>query len=227
VRPQLHTRRWPTSPINWKAHRVAKFIGEVEVSLGGAFATNDLRRICNAVDVAVVRCGISDVARDAELDRTTLYRAFRLKKGPGLDRMITVLRVLGFRLIVETRDQSGFQSANPSRHAPHARATARLLTAAFKTGDLDLVNEAFAKTLSSQENVSELARRTIRSREALYRAFAFHHIPRFSTVLSFLNALEIQFGVKQLRSKSQNWNYGAAIARSIRNPKIVTSSALT
>jgi DNA-binding phage protein len=206
VRPHLHTRRWPASPINWKAHRVAKFIGEVEVSLGVAFATNDLRRICSAVDVAVVRCGISDVARDAELDRTTLYRAFRLKKGPGLDTMITVLRVLGFRLIVETKDQSGFQSANRSRHAPHlnARATARLLTVAFRTGDLDLVNEAFAKTLSSQENVSELARKTIRSREALYRAFGFRHIPRFSTVLSFLNALELQFGVKQLRSKSQN-----------------------
>jgi DNA-binding phage protein len=206
VRPHLHTCRWPASPINWKAHRVAKSIGEVEVSLGVAFATNDLRRICSAVDVAVVRCCISDVARDAELDRTTLYRAFRLKKGPGLDTMITVLRVLGFRLIVETKDQSGFQSANRSRHAPHlnARATARLLTVAFRTGDLDLVNEAFAKTLGSQENVSKLARKTIRSREALYRAFAFRHIPRFSTVLSFLNALELQFGVKQLRSKSQN-----------------------
>jgi probable addiction module antidote protein len=206
VRPHLHTRRWPASPINWRGHRVAKFTGEVEVSLGVAFATNDLRRICSAVDVAVVRCGISDVARDAELDRTTLYRAFRLKKGPGLDTMITVMRVLGFHLIVETKYQSGFQSPNRSRHAPHlnARATARLLTVAFRTGDLDLVNEAFAKTLSSQENISELARKTIRSREALYRAFAFRHIPRFSTVLSFLNALELQFGVKQLRSKSQN-----------------------
>ena len=206
MRPHLHTRRWPASPINWKAHRVAKFIGEVEVSLGVAFATNDLRRICSAFDVAVVRCGISDVARDAELDRTTLYRAFRLKKGPGLDTMITVLRVLGFRLIVETKDQSGFQSANRSRHAPHpnARATARLLTVAFRTGDLDLVNEAFAKTLSLQENVSELARKTVRSRGALYRAFAFRRTPRFSTVLSFLNALELQFGVKQLRPKSPN-----------------------
>jgi DNA-binding phage protein len=206
VRPHLHTRRWPASPVNWKAHRVAKLIGEVEVPLGVAFATNDLRRICSAVDVAVVRSGISDVARDAELDRTTLYRAFRLKKGPGLGTMITVLRVLGFRLIVETKDQSGFQSADRSRHASHlnARATARLLTVAFRTGDLDLVNEAFAKTLSSQENASELARKTIRSRETLYRAFTFRHIPRFSTVLSFLNALELQFGVKQLRSKSQN-----------------------
>ena len=207
MRPHLHTRRSPASAINWKAHRVAKLIGELEVSLRVAFATNDLHRICSAVDVAVVRCGISDLARDAELDRTTLYRAFRLKKGPGLDTMITVLRVLGFRLTVEeTKGQSRFQSANRSRHAPHlnARATARLLTVAFRTDDLDLVNEAFAKTLSSQENVSELARKTIRSREALYRAFAFRHIPRFSTVLSFLNALELQFGVKQLRSKSQN-----------------------
>jgi probable addiction module antidote protein len=200
VHPHLHARRWPASPINWKAHCIAKLIGEVEVSLGVAFATNDLRRICSAVDFAVVRCGISDVARHAELDRTTLYRAFRLKKGPGLDTMIAVLWVLGFRLIVESREQSGFQSANRSRHPPHpnARANARLLTVAFRTGDLDLVNEAFAKILSSQENVSELARKTILSREALYRAFAFRHIPRFVTVLSLLNALELRFGVKHL-----------------------------
>jgi probable addiction module antidote protein len=205
VRLQLHARGWPASPINLEAHRIAKLIGKVEVSLEIAFATNDLRCICSAVDVVVVRCGISDVARHAELDRTTLYRAFRLKKGPGLDTMITVLRVLGFCLTVEAKDQSRLRSANRSRRAPHLNASAaRHLTVAFRTGDLDRVNEAFAKTLSAQENVSELARKTIRSRETLYRAFAFRHTPRFSTALSFLNALGLQFGVKQLPSKSQS-----------------------
>jgi DNA-binding phage protein len=205
VRPQLHTRGSPASPIDREALRFAKLIGKVELSFGKAFATNDLRRICGAVDVAVVRCGISDVARDAELDRTTLYRAFRLKKGPGLDTMITVLRVLGFCLTVETRDQGNLRSANRLRRAPHLNASAaRRLTVAFRTGDLDRVNEAFAKTLSAQENVSELARKTIRSRETLYRAFVFRHTPRFSTALSFLNALGLQFGVKQLPSNSQS-----------------------
>ena len=207
MRPHLHTRGWPASPIDWKAHHAAKLIGEMEVSLGVALATNDLCRICSAVDVAVVRCGISDVARDAELDRTTIYRAFRLKRGPRLNTMVAVLCVLGFRLTVETRDQTSFRSANRSRRTPHRNArAARHLTAAFRTGDLDLVNDAFAKTLGAQENVSELARKTIRSREALYRAFAFRRVPRFSTALSFLNALELTFGVKQLTSRSQNWS---------------------
>jgi probable addiction module antidote protein len=223
VCPHLYARGLPASPINWEAQRIAKPLGKGRVPLEAAFATNDLRRICSAVDALVVRCGISDVARDAELDRTTLYRAFRLQRGPRLDTMVAVLRVLGLRLIVETRDQTGFRSADRSRRAPHLNASAaRHLTAAFRTGDLDLVNEAFAKTLSSQENVSELARKTIRSREALYRAFAFRHVPRFGTVLSFLNALELQFGVKQLPSKSRD----RITSQQKRAPRGIRRSAL-
>ena len=75
---------------------------DVEKLLNAAFKTNDLRSICRAVDAAVLQSGsIIQVARAAELDRVTLYRAFRLERGPALDNMIKVLRVLGFRLVVE------------------------------------------------------------------------------------------------------------------------------
>lgn len=74
---------------------------DVEKLLNAAFETNDLQRICRAVDAAVLRFGsIIESARAAEVDRVTLYRAFRL---PALDNMIRVLRVLGFKLIVEVR----------------------------------------------------------------------------------------------------------------------------
>ena len=77
---------------------------DVEKLLNAAFETNDLQRICRAVDAAVLRSGsIIEIVRAAELDRVTLYRAFRLEKGPALNNMIKVLRVLGFRLVVEVR----------------------------------------------------------------------------------------------------------------------------
>jgi DNA-binding phage protein len=54
---------------------------DVERPLNAAFETNDLRRICRAVDAAVLRSGsIIEIARAAELDRVTLYRAFRLER---------------------------------------------------------------------------------------------------------------------------------------------------
>jgi DNA-binding phage protein len=75
---------------------------DVEQLLNVAFETNDLPSICRAVDVSVLQSGsIIEVARAAGLDRVTLYRAFRLEKGPALHNMIKVLRVLGFRLVVE------------------------------------------------------------------------------------------------------------------------------
>ena len=48
---------------------------DVEMLLNKAFETNDLRRICRAVDAAVVQSGsIVEIARAAEIDRVTLYR---------------------------------------------------------------------------------------------------------------------------------------------------------
>ena len=145
--------------------------GKVEKSLRAAFATNDLRRICSAIDFAVVRSGVVEVAREADVSRTTLYRAFRCRNGPALYTMLKVMRVLGFHLTVEAGRRSIFPAVNRlSQRAPspQAKATAHSLTAAFRSGDPSAAIEALAETLSAQENVSELARKTIRWRETLY-----------------------------------------------------------
>jgi DNA-binding phage protein len=178
---------------------------DVEKLLNEAFETNDLQRICRAVDAAVLRSGsIIEIVRAAELDRVTLYRAFRLERGPSLDNMIKVLRVLGFRLVVEVgaevanNDASGAPTGGESTARNQAATTARRFTAAFKTGDRELLVKVFKETLRAQENVTEFAGKTIRTRETLYRTFTQYPTPRFSTLLSFLNALDLRFGVRRL-----------------------------
>ena len=195
---------------------------DVEKLLNAAFETNDLQRICRAVDAAVLRSGsIIEIARAAELDRVTLYRAFRLAKGPSLDNMIKVLRVLGFRLVVEVRREvaNSHERDVPVEGRSSARkraaATARQFTAAFKTEEMDSLVKVFKETLHSQENVAEFAGKTIRTREALYRVFTQNPMPRFSTLLSFLNALELQFAVRRLpnqtRMRSRGVNRSARV----------------
>jgi probable addiction module antidote protein len=180
---------------------------DVERLLNAAFETNDLQNICRAVDAAVLRSGsIIEIARAAQIDRVTLYRAFRRERGPALDNMIKVLRVLGFRLIVELRcelenSHEGVPAEGWSSARKRAAATARRFTAAFKTGEMDALVEVFKDTLRAQENVAEFASKTIRTREALYRVFTQNPMPRFRTLLSFLSALELQFAVRRLPHK--------------------------
>lgn len=178
---------------------------DVEKLLNAAFETNDLKMICRAIDAAVLQSGSNiEVARAAKLNRVTLYRAFRLEKGPALDNMIKVLSVLGFRLVVQVRsevannDASGAAPGGRSRAIKQAATTARRFTAAFKSGDRKLLVKVFKETLRAQENVAEFAGKTIRTRETLYRAFTQYPTPRFSTLLSFLNALDLRFAVRRL-----------------------------
>ncbi len=175
---------------------------DVERLLNSAFETDDLQNICRAIDTAVLRSGsIVKIAQAARIDRVTLYRAFRLQRGPALNNMIEVLRVLGFRLIVEMRSAvtNGHEGAPAAKWSvARKRATARRFTAAFKAGEMDELVEVFKETLLAQENVTEFAVKTIRTREALYRVFAQNPMPRFSTLLSFLNALELGFAVRRL-----------------------------
>ncbi len=183
---------------------------DVEKLLNAAFETNDLKMICRAIDAAVLQSGSTiEVARAAKLDRVTLYRAFRLEKGPALDNMIKVLSVLGFRLVVQVRsevannDASGAAPGGRSRAIKQAATTARRFTAAFKSGDRKLLVKVFKETLRAQENVAEFAGKTIRTRETLYRAFTQYPTPRFSTLLSFLNALDLRFAVRRLSIHGQ------------------------
>jgi DNA-binding phage protein len=132
-----------------------------------------------------------------------LYRGFRLERGLALGNMVKVLRVLGFRLIVEVRPEvsngeRAIESVAEGNPRKNQFATARRFTAAFKKGEMDALVSVFRETLLSQENVAEFASKTIRSRESLYRAFTKNPMPRFSTLLSFLNALGLRFAVRRL-----------------------------
>jgi probable addiction module antidote protein len=182
--------------------------GKVEKSLKAAFVTNDLDRLCRAIDHAVIRCGVVEVARQANVSRTTLYRAFRCKNGPALDTMLKVIRFLGFHLTVEAGRRRIYPAVNRLSHcalSSQAKAVAHFLTAAFRSGDPNAAIKALAETFSAQGNVSELARKTIRRRETLYRTFSYPNVPRFRTVLSFLGALGLQFSIEpQLRSSDNN-----------------------
>lgn len=163
--------------------------------LGAAFATGDFRLIRSAVDTEVRRAGITRVAESAKINRTTVYRAFRCESGPALDTMSNVLHVLGYRLIVDLKPDTCLKGS-----WLQGRTIAHSLTIAFGSADLDLAVGALAEALRAQENVSELARKATLSRENLYRSFAFPRIPRFRTVLSFLDGLGLQLGVERLPS---------------------------
>ena len=79
---------------------------KIEKSLRVALATNNLWRICRAIDVAVIKRGVERVAQSANVDRTTLYRAFRLRNGPAelaLETMVRALPVLSLALTVEVK----------------------------------------------------------------------------------------------------------------------------
>src|SRR4030095_3948134 len=78
---------------------------DIDKALTAAFTTNDLRCICRALDGAILQSGgVVEIARVAGLNRTTVYRAFRIKGAPALDTVVKVLRALGYGLIVEVHE---------------------------------------------------------------------------------------------------------------------------
>lgn len=166
-----------------------------EEALKAAFATDDMRRICGVIDAAVLGNGISKVAQESEVrPNNHLSRISpRKRTGAGYDD--------------QSFASSGIASDRGGQSETHygacaAKVTTRLLTMAFRGRNLHLAI-AFAKVLCSQENVSELARNTIIPRENLYRAFAFPRIPRFRTVLNFLNAIGLRIGIERLPSSTR------------------------
>jgi probable addiction module antidote protein len=79
----------------------------------------------------------------------------------------------------------------------NSKVAAKYLTRAFETSEINLIVEAFADTLRAQENVTQLAGKTIMSRTSLYRAFTAPHVPMFSTVVIFLDALGLRLAIKR------------------------------
>ncbi|MFG3593961.1 hypothetical protein [Bradyrhizobium sp. RDI18] len=172
--------------------------------LQNAFATNNLRTICKAIDDEISRqSSITEFCQLAKVNRTTLFRAFRRRQGTGLETMIRVLEVLGFRLAVTAKGQvHGKPIADVS--APKGDAleracpdpeVARKLTEALNSAKVRPVIRVFAEVLRKQDNIAGLSKKTIRCRETFYRAFVYPRVPRFSTALTLLDALGFTFTI--------------------------------
>jgi probable addiction module antidote protein len=69
-----------------------------------AFATSDITAICQAIGDATPLHNISELARDAEIERSSIYRAFVAgKELPNFSTVLRVLDAMGFRLKVTQR----------------------------------------------------------------------------------------------------------------------------
>jgi probable addiction module antidote protein len=181
----------------------------LEISLNAALRTANTARIFAAFDGAIHgQKNITKFALNAGLDRATLYKVFRSKRtGPTLDVVIRVLGASGFQFVVVYLRQP---KISPRRSGPlrksnvhlelgsNSKLVADYLTRAFETSEIVAIVAAFSDVLRAQENVVKLAEKTIRARPSLYRAFTAPHVPRFTTVVSFLHALGLRLAVKPL-----------------------------
>ncbi|MEO8321480.1 MAG: hypothetical protein ABI561_24520 [Bradyrhizobium sp.] len=158
-------------------------------SLNAALETNDLGRICRAIDQVLKVIGLQKMADAAEINRVTLYRAFRLETATRLDLLIKILYLLDLELEVRTRSLT---------RSPSKEKSARSLSSAFARRDLSKILNSFAMVVRKEDNVTELAKMALLRRETLYQAFSQPRIPRFSTVLSILNALGMHFAVHSI-----------------------------
>jgi len=67
-----------------------------------AFATSDITA-CRAIGDATRLHNISDIAREAELERTSIYRAFAGEKLLNFSTVLRILDAMGFQLKVTER----------------------------------------------------------------------------------------------------------------------------
>jgi probable addiction module antidote protein len=83
--------------------------------LNHAFETSDIAEICKAIG-AVTHCyNISDIAKKAGIERSSLYRAFAGRpKHPNFKTVLSVLDAMGFQLHVTAR---GGERARPAHLA--------------------------------------------------------------------------------------------------------------
>jgi DNA-binding phage protein len=93
--------------------------------LKAAFFAEDLRQISRAVDATVLERGITPVSQNAQVDRTTIFRAFRRENGPALDTMVRVRHVLGWRL----RSGGRYDTECRSKHSRACLAIGAFLSA--------------------------------------------------------------------------------------------------
>jgi len=73
--------------------------------LNRAFETSDIAQICQAIGVVTHLHNISDIAKKAGIERTSLYRAFPggSQHHPNFKTVLSVLDAMGFQLRVTVR----------------------------------------------------------------------------------------------------------------------------
>ena len=90
-------------------------LGEFADYLNHAFETSDIAEICKAIGVVAQQHNISDIAKKAGIERSSLYRAFAgSPTHPNFKTVLSVLDAMGFQLHVTAREG---ERAKPARLA--------------------------------------------------------------------------------------------------------------
>ena len=90
--------------------------------LNHAFETSDIAEICKVIGAVAHRNNISDIAKKAGIERSSLYRAFAGSPNhPNFKTVLSVLDAMGFQLHVTAR---GGERATPAHLASSSKAEA-------------------------------------------------------------------------------------------------------
>jgi probable addiction module antidote protein len=76
---------------------------EIADYINRAFATRDITAICHAIGDATRLHNISDIARNAGIERPSVYRAFGGSSLPNFTTVVNILGAMGFQLRVTQR----------------------------------------------------------------------------------------------------------------------------
>jgi probable addiction module antidote protein len=74
-----------------------------EHRINEALGSSDIVAICDAIGETIRRNNITDIAKTAGLNRTSIYRAFGGRQSPNLSTVIRCLDALGLQLNVVRR----------------------------------------------------------------------------------------------------------------------------
>ena len=91
---------------------------EIADRINDAFATSDVTVICHAIGDAARLHSISDIAREAGIQRSSIYRAFSGKQLPNFSTVLGVLDAMGFQLMVTPRRGNRAQLGKKRTLAP-------------------------------------------------------------------------------------------------------------
>lgn len=84
-----------------RPYDIAELVADPEVAQGfldEIIAGGDPQEIAEAIGLVARAQGMTALAKEAGMSRETLYRTLSAKGNPTLSTLLTVLRVLGFKL---------------------------------------------------------------------------------------------------------------------------------